>query len=321
MNEFETRIQKDCGLDLYASEIQKIQINLGFKCNQSCRHCHLACSPQREEMMDWDTMTAVIETARVVQPEMVDITGGSPEIHPLFKKFVKALRNDGHTVQVRTNLTALLEPGLEDIPEFLKENKIHLVASMPCYLEENVRAQRGKGVYEKSAEVLQKLNSLGYGMNPELPLYLVYNPVGPILPPNQDQLEEDYKRELFNRFGVHFTHLYTIMNMPIGRFWEGLKQEKKNDEYMQLLLGGFNCQTVGELMCRHQICVAWDGTLYDCDFNIALGLPVSKELSKNIKDFTLEPLSNRKIVTGRHCFGCTAGFGSSCGGALASDNP
>jgi radical SAM/Cys-rich protein len=272
-------------------------------------------------MMDWDTMTAVIETARIVQPEMVDITGGSPEIHPLFKKFVKALRNDGHTVQARTNLTALLEPGLEDIPEFLKENKIHLVASMPCYLEENVRAQRGKGVYEKSAEVLQKLNSLGYGMNPELPLYLVYNPVGPILPPNQDQLEEDYKRELFNRFGVHFTHLYTITNMPIGRFWEVLKQQKKDGAYMDLLLNGFNCQTVEGLMCRYQICVAWDGILYDCDFNIALGIPLGKELPKNIKDFALELLSNRKIVTGRHCFGCTAGFGSSCGGALASDNP
>jgi radical SAM/Cys-rich protein len=272
-------------------------------------------------MMDWDTMTAVIETARIVQPEMVDITGGSPEIHPLFKKFVKELRNDGHTVQARTNLTALLEPGLEDIPEFLKENKIHLVASMPCYLEENVRAQRGKGVYEKSAEVLQKLNSLGYGMNPELPLYLVYNPVGPILPPNQDQLEEDYKRELFNRFGVHFTHLYTITNMPIGRFWEVLKQQKKDGAYMDLLLNGFNCQTVEGLMCRYQICVAWDGILYDCDFNIALGIPLGKELPKNIKDFALELLSNRKIVTGRHCFGCTAGFGSSCGGALASDNP
>ncbi len=321
MNEFDTRIQKDCGLDLYASEIQKIQVNLGLKCNQSCRHCHLDCGPKREEMMDWETMTAVIETARIVQPEMMDITGGSPEIHPLFKKFVKALRNDGHNVQVRTNLTALLEPGLEDIPEFLKENKVHLVASMPCYLEENVNAQRGNGVYGKSIKMLQKLNSLGYGMQPEFPLYLVYNPGGPSLPPDQAQLEGDYKRELFNRFGIHFTHLYTITNMPIGRFWEGLKQEKKNDEYMQLLLGGFNCQTVGELMCRHQICVGWDGTLYDCDFNIALGLPVRKELPKNIKDFTLEPLSNRKIVTGRHCFGCTAGFGSSCGGALAFDNP
>lgn len=321
MNEFETRIQKDCGLDLYASEIQKIQVNLGLRCNQSCRHCHCACSPQREEMMDWETMTDVIKIAHKAQPEMVDITGGAPEIHPLIRKFVEELSKDGYNVQVRTNLTALLEPGMEDMPEFFKDHKVHIVASMPCYLEENVNAQRGNGVYGKSIQMLQKLNSLGYGMNPEFPLYLVYNPGGPFLPPDQAQLEGDYKQELFNTFGIHFTHLYTITNMPIGRFWEGLKQEKKNDEYMQLLLGGFNCQTVGELMCRHQICVAWDGTLYDCDFNIALGLPLRKELPKNIKDFTLEPLLNRKIVTGRHCFGCTAGFGSSCGGALAFDNP
>jgi radical SAM/Cys-rich protein len=321
MNEFETRIHKDCGLDLYASEIQKIQVNLGLKCNQSCRHCHLSCSPQREEMMDWETMTDVIKIANKVRPEMVDITGGAPEIHPLIRKFVEELAKDGYNVQVRTNLTALLEPGMEDMPEFFRDYKVHIVASMPCYLEKNVCAQRGNGVYGKSIQMLQKLNNLGYGMHPEFPLYLVYNPGGPVLPPDQAQLEEDYKRELSNRFGIHFTHLYTITNMPIGRFWEGLKQEKKNDEYMQLLLGGFNCQTVGELMCRHQICVAWDGILYDCDFNIALGLPVNNELSKNIKDFTLEPLSNRKIVTGRHCFGCTAGFGSSCGGALASDNP
>lgn len=321
MNEFETRIHKDCGLDLYASEIQKIQVNLGLKCNQSCRHCHLACSPQREEMMDWETMTDVIKIVHKVRPEMVDITGGAPEIHPLIRKFVEELSKDGYNVQVRTNLTALLEPGMEDMPEFFRDHKVHIVASMPCYLEKNVSAQRGNGVYGKSIQMLQKLNNLGYGMHPEFPLYLVYNPGGPFLPPDQAQLEGDYKRELFNRFGIRFTHLYTITNMPIGRFWEGLKQEKKNDEYMQLLLGGFNCQTVGELMCRHQICVAWDGILYDCDFNIALGLPVNNELSKNIKDFTLEPLSSRKIVTGRHCFGCTAGFGSSCGGALASDNP
>ncbi|MEE9390360.1 MAG: arsenosugar biosynthesis radical SAM (seleno)protein ArsS [Candidatus Aminicenantaceae bacterium] len=321
MNEFETRIQKDCGLNLYASEIQKIQVNLGLKCNQSCRHCHLACGPEREEMMDWETMAAVLKIVHNVQPEMVDITGGAPEIHPLIRRFVEELSDDGYNVQVRTNLTALLEPGMEDMPDFFKDHKVHIVASMPCYLEENVNSQRGNGVYGKSIQILQKLNSLGYGMNPELSLYLVYNPGGPSLPPDQSQLEGDYKRELSNRFGIHFTGLYTMTNMPIGRFWEGLKREKKDGEYMQLLLGGFNCQTVGELMCRHQVCVAWDGTLYDCDFNIALGLPVSEELPKNIKDFTLEPLSNRRIVTGRHCFGCTAGFGSSCGGALASDNP
>jgi len=320
MNEFETRIQKDCGLDLYASEIQKIQVNLGLKCNQSCAHCHLACGPGREEMMDWETMTDVLKIVHKVQPEMVDITGGAPEIHPLIRKFLEELSADGYNVQVRTNLTALLEPGMEDMPEFFRGHKVHIVASMPCYLEENVNAQRGNGVYGKSVQMLQKLNGLGYGMSPEFPLYLVYNPGGPFLPPDQAQLEGDYKRELSNRFGIHFTGLYTITNMPIGRFWEGLKQEKKNDEYMQLLLSGFNCQTVEELMCRHQICVAWDGALYDCDFNIALGLPVGEELPKNIKDFTLGPLLNRKIVTGRHCFGCTAGFGSSCGGALASDN-
>ncbi len=320
MNEFETRIQKDCGLDLYASEIQKVQVNLGLKCNQSCSHCHFACSPQREEMMDWETMTEVIKVVYNVQPEMVDITGGAPEIHPLIRKFIEGLSDDGYNVQVRTNLTALLEPGMRDMPEFLREHKVHMVASMPCYLEKNVNAQRGNGVYGKSIQMLQKLNSLEYGTNPELPLYLVYNPGGPFLPPDQAQLEGDFKRELSNRFGIHFTNLYTITNMPIGRFWQALKQQKKDGEYMELLLDGFNCQTVEGLMCRHQICVAWDGILYDCDFNIALGIPVGKELPNNIKDFNFGPLSNRKIVTGRHCFGCTAGFGSSCGGALASDS-
>ncbi len=321
MNEFETRIQKDCGLDLYASEIQKIQVNLGLKCNQACRHCHLACSPQREEMMDWETMARVLKIAHKVQPEIVDVTGGAPEIHPHIRRFVEELSDNGYIVQVRTNLTALLEPEMEDMPEFFRSHKVHIVASMPCYLEENVNAQRGNGVYAKSIKMLQKLNGLGYGVKPEFPLYLVYNPGDPSLPPDQAQLEGDYKRELFNRFGIYFTHLFTMTNMPIGRFWEGLRQEKKDDEYMRLLLGGFNCQTVGELMCRHQICIAWDGALYDCDFNIALRLPVNEDLPKNIKEFALESLSNRKIVTGRHCFGCTAGFGSSCGGALASDNP
>ena len=321
MNDFEVRIQRDCGANLYASEIRIFQVNLGFKCNQSCKHCHLNCGPLREEMMDWETMSDVLNAARMIKPEIVDITGGSPEIHPHFKKFVEELRNDGHTVQVRTNLTVLQEPGMEDLPQFFKENKVQIVASMPCYTEENVNAQRGNGVYKKSIHMLQMLNELGYGKNSELLLFLVYNPGGPFLPANQVQLEEDYKRELFSRFGINFTNLYTITNMPIGRFWEGLKQEKKDDEYMQLLLGGFNCQTVGELMCRHQICVAWDGTLYDCDFNIALKLPVGEGLPRHIRDFDPGMLLNRKIATGKHCFGCTAGFGSSCGGAIASETP
>lgn len=319
MNNFETRLQKDCGAHLNGLEIKVIQVNVGLKCNQSCKHCHLQCGPAREEMMDWETMTEVIRVAKDVQPELVDITGGSPELNPHFRKFVQELRNNGHTVQVRTNLTALMEPGMEDLPGFLKKHGIHLVASMPCYLEENVNAQRGEGVYDKSTQMLQMLNELGYGKEDELPLYLVYNPGGPFLPPNQAQLESDYKRELLQRFGIEFTHLYTIANMPIGRFWEDLKREKKDNEYMELLLNGFNCQTVEDLMCRYQICVAWDGTLFDCDFNIALKMPIDEGLPRNIRDFDPRKLANRKIVTGPHCFGCTAGFGSSCGGSLLSD--
>lgn len=319
MNNFETRLQKDCGAYLNGLEIKVIQVNVGLKCNQSCKHCHLQCGPAREEMMDWETMTEVIRVAKDVQPELVDITGGAPELNPHFRKFVQELRNNGHTVQVRTNLTALMEPGMEDLPEFLKKHGIHLVASMPCYLEENVNAQRGNGVYEKSVQMLRKLNALGYGKESELPLFLVYNPGGPFLPPDQAQLESDYKRELLQRFGIEFTHLYTIANMPIGRFWEDLKRQKIDNEYMELLLNGFNCQTVEDLMCRYQICVAWDGTLFDCDFNIALKMPVDEGLPRNIRDFDPRKLANRKIVTGTHCFGCTAGFGSSCGGSLVSD--
>jgi len=319
MNNFETRLQKDCGAHLNGSEIKVIQVNVGLKCNQSCKHCHLQCGPSREEMMDWETMREVIRVAKDIQPELVDITGGAPELNPHFRKFIEELRNDGHTVQVRTNLTVFTEPGMEDLPEFFKKNGIHIVASMPCYLEENVNAQRGNGVYEKSVQMLQRLNAMGYGKSPELLLFLVYNPGGPFLPPDQAQLESDYKRELFQRFGIEFSHLYTIANMPIGRFWEDLKSQKKESEYMELLLNGFNCQTVDDLMCRHQICVGWDGTLFDCDFNIALRMPVDKELPRNIKDFDPWKLTNRKIVTGQHCFGCTAGLGSSCGGSLVSD--
>ncbi len=318
MSAFETQVQKDCGLDLYASKFDMLQVNVGFRCNQSCQHCHLACGPDRREMMTWETMRDVIMVAKDIRPHFVDITGGAPEIHPHLKRFVEALRNDGHTVQVRTNLTVLTEPGLEDMPQFFKEHKVQLVASLPCYLEENVSIQRGNGVYEKSIRMLKKINTLGYGLDPDLPLHLIYNPIGPFLPPLQSQLESDYKRELDDRFRICFTGLYTIANMPIGRFWKRLKKEKKDSEYMQLLREGFNCQTVTELMCRHQICVAWDGVLYDCDFNIALGLPVVDEVPEDIKGFNAEVHQKRKVRTGNHCYGCTAGSGSSCGGALAS---
>lgn len=319
MNVFEERVHKDCRSDLKASGIRVLQANVGLRCNQSCHHCHLECGPDRQESMPWSVMAPVLSAADRVRPELVDITGGAPELHPQIKDFIRALRRNGHEVQVRTNLTVMSEPGLEDMPDFLKEHNIRLVASLPCYLEENVCAQRGRGVYEKSVEMLTRLNALGYGRSPELPLRLVYNPGGPFLPPNQPELEKDYRRELDRRFGIVFTELLTITNMPLGRFWDGLRRENKDGEYMRLLHEGFNCQTVDKLMCRHQISIGWDGTLYDCDFNLALDLPVDGGLAHHIEDFDPERHAARKIRTGDHCFGCTAGFGSSCGGALAVD--
>ncbi|MFC2164901.1 arsenosugar biosynthesis radical SAM (seleno)protein ArsS [Acidobacteriota bacterium] len=320
MNVFETQIQRDCGLDLYATDLEILQVNVGFRCNLSCHHCHLVCGPDRTEVMSWEVMEEVIRVANEIQPGLIDITGGSPELNPHLKMFIETLRQDNHPVQMRTNLAVLFEPEMEDIPYFLKKHKVRLVASLPCYLEENTCKQRGKGVYEKSTEMLKKLNALGYGKDPELPLHLVFNPGGPFLPPDQCQLEREYRQELDNRFGIQFSALYTITNMPIGRFLENLKQEKKDGEYMQLLRDVFNCQTVTSLMCRHQICVAWDGSLFDCDFNIALNLPLIENLPRTIKDFDHKLVLNRKIRTGNHCYGCTAGLGSSCGGALTSES-
>ena len=267
--------------------------------------------------MSPETLDHVVRVAGEISPDLVDITGGSPELHPDFREFIVRLRVDGHAVQSRTNLTVLEEIGLEETIAFFKSQQVRLIASLPCYLEENVNRQRGRNAYASSLRVLQSLNKAGYGLDRELPLNLVYNPGGPVLPPNQSQLEQSYKQELNSRFGIRFNDLLTLTNMPIGRFWAKLKREEKDKEYMQLLFNGFNCRTVDNLMCRHQINVGWDGTLYDCDFNLALRLPLQQDLPRNIRDFDLKRLEERKIVTGKHCFGCTAGFGSSCGGALA----
>jgi radical SAM/Cys-rich protein len=209
-----------------------------------------------------------------------------------------------------------LEPGLGEIPKFFRDHQVQLVASLPCYLEENVRAQRGKGVYEKSMEAIRRLNALGYGSEPNLPLNLVYNPGGPSLPPPQSALEEDYRRELRSRFGIIFSRLFTITNVPLGRFRVELSRQNQERDYLHLLRESFNRKTVAGLMCRHQISVGWDGTLYDCDFNLALGLPVNHGAPDHIQSFKPSALMKRRIVTGEHCFACTAGSGSSCGGAL-----
>jgi radical SAM/Cys-rich protein len=311
MNDFEKRTG-----GLYSLDIEVLQLNLGLRCNQECRHCHLEASPRRQEMMVWPTMVLVLEAARELRCRLVDLTGGAPELNPHVRPFVEALRREGLSVQVRTNLTVLSEPGLEDLPDFFRDQQIQLVASMPCYLEENVRAQRGVGVYEESITAIRRLNALGYGLRPDLPLNLVYNPGGPFLPPPQRVLEEDYRRELGERFGISFTRLLTITNMPLGRFKGELRRQGQEGQYLRLLRESFNPQTVTGLMCRRQLSVGWDGTLYDCDFNLALSLPVDHGAPDHIHSFSVPDLRPRRIVTGDHCFACTAGCGSSCAGAL-----
>ncbi len=317
-NEFDQKISNGSTEGLYSHGINTIQVNVGLVCNQECVHCHVASSPRRKEIMPWPIMEQIIDAAQKVNCEFVDITGGAPELNPNFTRFVITLREVGRTVQVRTNLTVLLEPDMESFPAFYRDHKIHLVASLPCYLEENVAKQRGVGVYEKSIKAIKILNDLGYGIDPDLPLNLVYNPIGPNLPPNQVSLEADYKRELGERYGITFTHLHTITNMPIGRFLADLRKQRKAEDYMNLLRDQFNPETVENLMCRHQLSVNWDGTLFDCDFNLALKWSVNHGAPNHIQDFDPTLLAHRRIVTGNHCFGCTAGCGSSCGGALAS---
>jgi radical SAM/Cys-rich protein len=316
VNDFEKQIAGINGEGLHSVKIETLQVNLGLLCNQRCAHCHLEASPQRDEIMEWDVMELVLKAAKSARCQLVDLTGGAPELNPHFRRFVVALRREGQQVKVRTNLTVLLEPGMEELPEFFRDHQVQLVASMPCYLEENVCAQRGKGVYERSIAVIKRLNTLGYGSHAELPLYLVYNPGGPFLPPPQSSLEKDYRRELGQRFNITFTRLLTITNMPLGRFRTELIRKKEQEDYVQLLRKSFNPHTVEGLMCCHQLSVGWDGTLYDCDFNLALGLPVNHGAPDHIRTFKPKELRTRRVVTGEHCFACTAGAGSSCGGAL-----
>jgi radical SAM/Cys-rich protein len=316
MNDFERQIAGLTQEGLYSLRIETLQVNLGLCCNQRCVHCHLEASPDREEKMGWPVMERVLAAAKSSHCRLVDLTGGAPELNPDFRSYVEALRHAGIRVQVRTNLTVLMEPGMEVMPEFFRDQEIHLVGSLPCYLEENVCAQRGSGAYQKSVAAIRRLNALGYGLNPDLSLNLVYNPGGPFLPPPQSALEADYRRELEARFGLHFTQLLTITNMPLGRFRQELRQANQEEAYLRMLRDSFNPRTVKSLMCRHQLSISWDGRLYDCDFNLAIGLPVNHGAPDHIRSFNPEMHSRRRIATGEHCFGCTAGSGSSCGGAL-----
>jgi len=314
-NDFDRRVEEATGGPLVSEHIRIIQVNVGLVCNIACEHCHVASSPRRTEAMSWETMAHVLRVAGEVDAELIDITGGAPEMNPHFERFVAEARAKGFPVQVRTNLTILLEAGYEHTAQFLADNRVKLVASLPCYLEENVDGQRGEGVYRGSIEAIRRLNALGYGIDAGLPLELVYNPIGPHLPPDQSALEADYRRELREQHGIEFTNLITITNMAIGRYLSRLKKDRRADEYRELLRTNFNPATVAPLMCRHQIDINWDGDIFDCDFNLALRMPVNHGLPSNIRDFD-PALHARPIVTGEHCFGCTAGCGSSCGGAL-----
>ncbi len=315
-NDFDRRVLEAEGRLLRGLTIETIQANIGLRCNLACHHCHVESGPSRKEEMTWETMSAVLAAAGKARAATLDVTGGAPEMHPYFRRLVSAARKARLNVIVRTNLTILLEPGYEDLPMFFQDHAVRLVASLPCYLESNVDNQRGSGVYRESIDAIQRLNTVGYGIEPELALDLVYNPGGPTLPPSQHQLEADYQRELAARFGLRFTRLLTITNVPIGRFQHDLARQGRDQPYAELLERSFNPATLPGLMCRHQLHVGWDGTMYDCDFNFAIGLPAGCSDLSHVRDFDPVTYLRRAIATGKHCFACTAGCGSSCGGAL-----
>jgi radical SAM/Cys-rich protein len=298
------------------ARLETLQVNLGYKCNQSCLHCHVNAGPTRTEMMSPQTLGEVLRFAEASSIKTVDITGGAPELHPQFRELVARARALGAHVIDRCNLTILEEPGQADLAAFLAEHEVELIASLPCYTQELVDRQRGKGVYEKSIRALQRLNAVGYG--DELPLNLVYNPQGPSLPPPQDKLEADYKRILAERFGVRFNRLYTLANMPIQRFGSTLVSKGQFAQYMALLHRAHRPQNLEAVMCRTLISIDWQGYVYDCDFNQMLGLPLKLEGRSRTHVSALKPsLEGNPVAVRDHCYGCTAGQGSSCGGALA----
>jgi radical SAM/Cys-rich protein len=320
MNHFAQKLAAN-SIYLRRARPEILQVNVGKLCNLTCMHCHVNAGPKRKEIMARETIDRILDWLAKTDIPTVDLTGGAPEMIFDFRYFVdevKSLQPHRHIID-RCNLTILLESGYEDLARFLASNAVEIIASMPCYSPENVNAQRGEGVFEGSIAALQFLNSLGYGIDSELPLHLVYNPVGAFLPPSQAELKADYKRELKKHFGIVFNNLYTLTNLPIGRFASYLRHNNKLDEYMELLIQAFNAATIDGLMCRNTISVGWRGEVYDCDFNQQLGMQwLSNDGSKPLFLWDIDPdsLEGHQIMTGNHCFGCTAGAGSSCGGAI-----
>ncbi len=303
---------------LRATGIETLQINVGKLCNQTCRHCHVDAGPDRVESMSRETAELCMEKLAATDIPTVDITGGAPELNSSFRWLVRESKRLGRHVMDRCNLTILLVSSQDDLAEFLAEHQVEIVASLPFYSAEQTDVQRGEKVFERSIRALRKLNDLGYGKDGAgLKLDLVFNPAGAFLPPAQRALEEDFKRELKRRHGITFNNLYTITNMPISRFLEFLLRTGNYDRYMRKLVRAYNPAAAAAVMCRSMISVAWDGTLSDCDFNQMIDLSTGPGLPHHIRDFDYELLKQRRIVTDQHCYGCTAGAGSSCGGTIA----
>jgi len=315
---FETALDGAGFLPLVATGIDVLQVNVGKKCNQTCRHCHVDAGPDRTEMMPPDVVDACLRVLAESAIPTLDITGGAPELHPDFRRIVAAATALGRRVIDRCNLTITRLPNYRWIPPFLAEHRVEITASLPYFQGRQTDAQRGEGVFDESIAALRELNALGYGRaGSGLVLNLVTNPVGAFLPPDQRAAERDWKRELERRYGIVFDRLFTITNMPISRFLEHLDEKGQAEAYLTRLVQSFNPAAAAGVMCRTTLSVGWDGTLYDCDFNQMLDLPVGETLPRHIRDFDAARLAGRTIVLGPHCFGCTAGAGSSCGGAVA----
>ncbi len=296
-----------------------LQVNLGYQCNQQCLHCHVNAGPKRKETMTWETMQSLLRLLENPALRILDLTGGAPELNAHFRQLVTVARQRGLEVIDRCNLTILLEPGQEDLGRFLAAHQVTVTASMPCYLRDNVDKQRGAGVFERSVAGLRLLNELGYGhADSGLQLNLVYNPQGPALPPPQAALETDYKNHLLENYGVRFNRLYTLANMPIQRFGSMLISQGGFADYMHLLKSAYNADNLGAVMCKSLISIDWQGNVYDCDFNqmLGLGIDTGGKSPVHINKLEFAALRDRPIVIGDHCYGCTAGQGSSCGGAL-----
>jgi radical SAM/Cys-rich protein len=315
---FDETLKRQNLFPLIAAEIEIFQINVGKLCNQTCAHCHVDAGPDRKEIMSRETAELCMQTLEQTTIPRVDITGGAPELNPNFRWLVEKSRQLGRIVMDRCNLTVLQVEEQEDLPDFLAQNQVELYCSLPYYQGRETDRQRGHGVFLKSVDALLRLNALGYGKeNSGLILNLIYNPVGAFLPPSQKAIEVDFKRHLLRKHGIVFNNLFCITNMPISRFLEFLIQSGNFESYMERLVQAYNPSAVSGLMCRNTISIGWDGHLYDCDFNQMLDLETGFSAPRHISDFDISRLNRRRIVTGQHCYGCTAGAGSSCGGTLA----